>query len=605
MPSASSLKKLFRLQSRRQKSSRLPRSGPPDTSSSALYAQVRLENQSDIRLLSFMQEDHFHAPLHTTLEVVDLSDSPKFATLSYFVGPPVFDHAIQVENTVIGRKHEFELSITATLYRALERLRSHGVQRVWIDQICINQRDIEERNSQILLMTTIYGQSSYLLLYIGEFDDAPQVEHSSVKSLLDLVNRSSWPRQDDALTSYLSSIQNRSTRSSSLSNEPNGGTPPNVIAASSAWASIMRRPLFTRKWIIQEIVQSLEALYELAPQSESEQHKLEEHYIRYVKFIKTMITWHQDEDDEQGMSLMQLLKLSRFFHATDERDLVFSILGLACDARDFPSPDYGSTVTTVFTNLSKAFLKQSELEAVLELAGMQVSNPSLASWVIDWRFLEQTYTPQIWRICHASNGRTSFHFIEFTQTISTKGRLVGQVKYTTSAMEIPQVGDTPLEHYLRVCLLAFRRYFETEDDDYVLIQAALALLAGSQLGKDKASACSYEKKHSVYHTDFDFSWREYNPFDSSNDNSSNRAEGLFLGLITPMTSHQTEFVQESRISWQNLFPRISAAMEANEGPSSSLERVLVPFMNLKAKTVSSILANVLLKEIAQMPDVQY
>jgi Heterokaryon incompatibility protein (HET) len=38
----------------------------------------------------------------------------------------------------------------------------------WIDAICINQNDIEERNAQVKRMRDIYTQLSYVLVWLGK-----------------------------------------------------------------------------------------------------------------------------------------------------------------------------------------------------------------------------------------------------------------------------------------------------------------------------------------------------------------------------------------------------------------------------------------------------
>jgi hypothetical protein len=39
--------------------------------------------------------------------------------------------------------------------------------RFWIDQVCINQDDIPERNDQVALMGKIYGNAQRVIIYIG------------------------------------------------------------------------------------------------------------------------------------------------------------------------------------------------------------------------------------------------------------------------------------------------------------------------------------------------------------------------------------------------------------------------------------------------------
>lgn len=50
----------------------------------------------------------------------------------------------------------FTLPVTHNLAEALDGLRRRGVQRVWADAVCINQKDVDEKDRQIPLMSEVY-----------------------------------------------------------------------------------------------------------------------------------------------------------------------------------------------------------------------------------------------------------------------------------------------------------------------------------------------------------------------------------------------------------------------------------------------------------------
>ncbi|KAH6674395.1 heterokaryon incompatibility protein-domain-containing protein, partial [Halenospora varia] len=55
------------------------------------------------------------------------------------------------------------------LEAALRRLRLSGKQRtIWIDAVCINQNDIQERQDQVSLMRQIYEQAEQVVIWLGE-----------------------------------------------------------------------------------------------------------------------------------------------------------------------------------------------------------------------------------------------------------------------------------------------------------------------------------------------------------------------------------------------------------------------------------------------------
>ena len=80
------------------------------------------------------------------------------------------------------------IPITPSLGMALRYLRDRGAHRpIFIDQICINQRDADERSRQVALMGRIYGGCAEVLGWLG-----PAGAHSpSLMALLSKLSRSS------------------------------------------------------------------------------------------------------------------------------------------------------------------------------------------------------------------------------------------------------------------------------------------------------------------------------------------------------------------------------------------------------------------------------
>lgn len=64
------------------------------------------------------------------------------------------------------------MRVTKNLYGVLCRLREHDEPRVlWIDAICINQSDNEEKIIQVRRMRDIYFHASRVLAWLGESDE--------------------------------------------------------------------------------------------------------------------------------------------------------------------------------------------------------------------------------------------------------------------------------------------------------------------------------------------------------------------------------------------------------------------------------------------------
>ena len=100
------------------------------------------------------------------MEIVSLDKEPSYEALSYAWASREGAHAITLSNAS-------SLPLTENLARALRRLRKRDqVRDLWIDQLCINQSDLEERSQQVSLMGQIYRQARNVLVWLGDFDES-------------------------------------------------------------------------------------------------------------------------------------------------------------------------------------------------------------------------------------------------------------------------------------------------------------------------------------------------------------------------------------------------------------------------------------------------
>jgi hypothetical protein len=82
-------------------------------------------------------------------------------------------------------------------------------------------------------------------------------------------------------------------------------------------------------------------------------------------------------------TMMKLLPLTRNYQATDERDKVFALLGIAVDGPKFGLP--GLRYEQVFYNVAHRSLSEMESLTCLSSAGLSSTRkPGLPTWVPDW-----------------------------------------------------------------------------------------------------------------------------------------------------------------------------------------------------------------------------
>ncbi|QBZ54130.1 hypothetical protein PoMZ_09822 [Pyricularia oryzae] len=110
-----------------------------------------------------------------TLVVVPFGDRPKFEALSYMWGP-CGDQNDQFHIMFKGSRFQ----VRPNLLDALRHLRKEMAAAVsefskkdnprffWIDAICINQADIEERGRQVRIMKRIYFKASTVVVWLGD-----------------------------------------------------------------------------------------------------------------------------------------------------------------------------------------------------------------------------------------------------------------------------------------------------------------------------------------------------------------------------------------------------------------------------------------------------
>jgi hypothetical protein len=133
----------------------------------------------EIRLLELFpgsSEETVTATLSTVS--LDASPPPRYEALSYVWGDPTIRREIQISSPGFA----MSFTIGVSLEEALIRMRFPDRNRtLWVDAICINQEDIEERESQVSIMGRIYSESAQVLVWLG-------LEEPSDEAALSLIN---------------------------------------------------------------------------------------------------------------------------------------------------------------------------------------------------------------------------------------------------------------------------------------------------------------------------------------------------------------------------------------------------------------------------------
>ncbi|KAI8945915.1 HET-domain-containing protein [Xylaria longipes] len=350
-------------------------------------------NEGEIRLLilgrslplcpSVIQAEIIHQPIYPP---------PDYEAVSYRWGSAKLTEEILVDGCRFPvTKAAFDLLIAR---RSVLRERT-----IWIDALCINQEDIQEKSEQVQLMRDIYHRASRVISFPGS-DWRYRLAGPFVYQLWSLSHQYST----EAMTWQAS---------------PDGAS----ALRWRAMADLFTNEYFNRAWVIQEIaVAQKTELYvggiylpwmmfaEVLQWcfQPSRRHMLtgspdKERRIwrpsRTFENVAVMTTLRPEAEDWTGkigsfgslIDLEKLLYITFNFKAADPRDKVFSLIGIARSTGNVAliTPDYSLSVEQVFQNTARVvFSLPSERPTIhmLALAGTGFSERSgrMPSWVPDF-----------------------------------------------------------------------------------------------------------------------------------------------------------------------------------------------------------------------------
>jgi hypothetical protein len=211
------------------------------------YQYQPLETPASLRFIELLAGEPSH-PVEVKLHHGTLSDLPKVAAISYEWGENVRRHKVLCEGRV--------LKVTTNLLDLLRALRSAGETRhLWIDALCINQEDLDERSKQVPMMKDIYQKAAIVLIWIGP--SIPETKQACQYCVQDLAK---------AYDSLAPQFHSNGARFGMLRNPSNilGGEDLAASTQEPFWDGVIdllsRRTYFERLWIVQEIVMPTHAI---------------------------------------------------------------------------------------------------------------------------------------------------------------------------------------------------------------------------------------------------------------------------------------------------------------------------------------------------------
>ncbi|KAK3707218.1 hypothetical protein LTR37_012218 [Vermiconidia calcicola] len=138
------------------------------------------------------------------------------------------------------------LEVGPNLFAFLEvAQQQYAGQTLWIDRLCIDQSNHDERNHQVSQMHRIYADAKTTLIWLGRGTD-------STKQLFEFINCGRWNSQ------RFMRLQNRlrnpsNPHSCSCSNCSSGPNQEEILILKDGLETVFQNPYWSRQWIIQEI----------------------------------------------------------------------------------------------------------------------------------------------------------------------------------------------------------------------------------------------------------------------------------------------------------------------------------------------------------------
>ena len=147
---------------------RARRASSLDFSETIYYKYKPLDAKNkEVRLLEVQPVEEDFLPLRCSIQHASLNSdpAPAYETISYVWGNPNTKEFIEIDGT--------EYSFPASSAAAIRRMRLPNRSRIlWIDAICINQNDLDERAKQVAMMGDVYRNSKGNLIYLGRGNNA-------------------------------------------------------------------------------------------------------------------------------------------------------------------------------------------------------------------------------------------------------------------------------------------------------------------------------------------------------------------------------------------------------------------------------------------------
>ncbi|KAI1124898.1 heterokaryon incompatibility protein-domain-containing protein [Nemania abortiva] len=375
--------------------------GPPFEYSVLLHSD-------SIRVFILAPSSDITAPIYGEIVELRLSDGRMkhdYIALSYVWGSNNYTHEIQVG--------DYRFNVTRNLNLALRNLRRKDrCMRLWVDAICINQNDVNERNHQVQQMRRIYSSALETIIYLGGSTGG----HTGCSAWNFLERHATWATNE------------------------NGDPDPNLPANKEkeiyfcgelldVEIDVLARPWFRRLWVLQEAVVSKALSIQcglrriswddfckavlLTPRYSDQygfnlnrtgqietvrdifQARCEYHALHGMGHLLPSWSSQVQMRKRNTLDILNLLQRTRLHQTSDPRDKIYGLLGVASGIDVYDQGfvvDYNQDCRNVYMRFARNLIHASRNYSLLSYVdhspfryrSLMVRRFKLPSWVPNW-----------------------------------------------------------------------------------------------------------------------------------------------------------------------------------------------------------------------------
>ena len=354
--------------------------------SNSPYTYRPLKSPSNFRLLHILPKSK-PENLQFYLCESEIDESKDYHAVSYAWGAPIFNRRIYSAQGF--------LDITESLFEALLQLRhrrEYGLPGLlWIDAICINQQDLDERSQQILLMDKIFGRSNPACVWLGP-------ETAMDGRIFGFIRRFA----DDYWT-LVEEVCDSEEGMNAVFDQILASDPDNHDNCE-ALTKLLERSWFLRAWTFQEMISAPKAFVFSGQQSINLSYLMTFGTLWVFLQLKTKLLSRESQlavgqlalafrvinglsDESQSNAYCSLLSLAstiRTRQATDPRDKLYSVVPLATDQESLPySPTYKVDTEVLYRDFAAHVITRRNNLDIFNSCFYD-SCSDLPTWVPDW-----------------------------------------------------------------------------------------------------------------------------------------------------------------------------------------------------------------------------